>query len=195
MKKIRRELQTPYPKIKASEVEDLAEYLMGLTQAEVNQIKNINLTTISAAQWVYLGALNQALTTTSSPTFAGLTVTGESQVIRVLGSATINAQTTSKQSIYTVPAGLNLIPLNVLVYSVSASLAGLTDMDIGGNANADDWMDEQSLTDFTTGQYGNLASFKSPSSVYAAATNFGVKINTGSTGAATFTAAVIGFLY
>lgn len=44
-----------------------------LTVSEVNQLANIGTTTISAAQWVYLGAQDQGTSTTDSPTFAGLT--------------------------------------------------------------------------------------------------------------------------
>jgi hypothetical protein len=49
---------------------------LALTSAEVTQLANINTTTISATQWGYLGVLNQSLTSTSSPTFTALTVTG-----------------------------------------------------------------------------------------------------------------------
>jgi len=45
-----------------------------LTAAELGELQNIGATTISAGQWGYLGALDQALATTDSPTFAGLTV-------------------------------------------------------------------------------------------------------------------------
>jgi len=45
-----------------------------LTQAEINQIANIDATTISTTQWGYLGSLNQSLTTTSSPTFVTVTL-------------------------------------------------------------------------------------------------------------------------
>lgn len=43
-----------------------------LTQAEINQIANIDANTISNTQWGYLGALNQSLTTTSAVTFTTL---------------------------------------------------------------------------------------------------------------------------
>lgn len=46
-----------------------------ITSTELAQLANINTTTISATQWGYLGALDQALTTTSSPTFNALTLT------------------------------------------------------------------------------------------------------------------------
>ena len=41
----------------------VAAGLEALTAAEVDQLENIGVTTISAAQWAYLGALNQALAT------------------------------------------------------------------------------------------------------------------------------------
>ncbi len=43
--------------------------LSALTSAEVDQLENINTTTISTTQWGYLGALNQGLTTTSNVSF------------------------------------------------------------------------------------------------------------------------------
>lgn len=49
----------------------------GLTAAERTQLANIDTTTISTTQWGYLGGLNQALATSSSPTFAALTVVGD----------------------------------------------------------------------------------------------------------------------
>lgn len=50
-----------------------------LTAAELGELQNIGSTTISAAQWGYVGGLDQALATTDSPTFA--TVTSTSSVI------------------------------------------------------------------------------------------------------------------
>lgn len=49
----------------------------GITAAERTQLQNIDTTTISTAQWGYVGGLNQALATSSSPTFAALTVVGD----------------------------------------------------------------------------------------------------------------------
>jgi len=49
--------------------------LSALTAGEVNQLEAIGSTTISSTQWGYLGALNQNLTTSSSPTFNSLTLT------------------------------------------------------------------------------------------------------------------------
>lgn len=52
--------------------------LITVTAAEMNQLATINSVTITNAQWGYLGALNQGLTTTSNVTFAQLTITGTS---------------------------------------------------------------------------------------------------------------------
>lgn len=48
----------------------------GLAAGEVTQLQNIGATTISATQWGYLGATDQALATTDNVQFADLTVTG-----------------------------------------------------------------------------------------------------------------------
>jgi len=47
-----------------------------LTDDEWKQLANIGVITISAVQWGYLGALDQALSQASSPTFGGLTLIG-----------------------------------------------------------------------------------------------------------------------
>jgi len=44
--------------------------------AELSQLETIGTTTISAAQWGYLGAMDQGVATTDSPTFAGITMSG-----------------------------------------------------------------------------------------------------------------------
>jgi len=43
-----------------------------VTATEIQQLENIGSTTISAAQWGYLGALNQGLTTTSDVQFGSI---------------------------------------------------------------------------------------------------------------------------
>jgi len=49
-----------------------ANGVLSLTSAEVDQLENINTTTISTTQWGYLGALDQGLTTTSDVQFGSL---------------------------------------------------------------------------------------------------------------------------
>lgn len=46
--------------------------LSGLTPSELNQLKNIGSTVITPANWTNLGLLNQALSTSSTPTLYGL---------------------------------------------------------------------------------------------------------------------------
>jgi len=48
--------------------------LQQLLQAESNQLKNIGSTTLSSAQWGYLGASDQPFATTDSVTFADITI-------------------------------------------------------------------------------------------------------------------------
>lgn len=49
----------------------------GLTVAEVNQLQNIDATTISQTQWGYVGAMNQGVATTDNVTFNDVTVNGD----------------------------------------------------------------------------------------------------------------------
>jgi len=50
-------------------VDGLYTVLNGITATEANQVKNLDTTAITAAQWVYISELNQSLTTTSTVTF------------------------------------------------------------------------------------------------------------------------------
>lgn len=124
--------------------------------------------------------------------------------ISLLGSVTINGQTATKQIVYVVPVGKNLIPHMAYIYSPSASLAGLTDMDIGGDALASDWIQQISLDAFTsTTDYGAITQpaqaagppiVPAKKTIYSSGTDFGVLINTGSTNPATFIISLFGFL-
>jgi len=57
-------------------ITDLSQRLDNLTDAEVQQLETIGVTTISAAQWGYLGELDQTLKQAASPTFVNLTLSG-----------------------------------------------------------------------------------------------------------------------
>jgi hypothetical protein len=48
--------------------------LSALTSAEVDQLENIGTSTISSAQWGYLGVMDQGVATSSSPSFAGVAI-------------------------------------------------------------------------------------------------------------------------
>jgi len=125
--------------------------------------------------------------------------------IGLLGTLVADAQDTSKQTIYTVPTGFSMIPHMVVFRTPSASLAGLVDLDIGGDAGASDWIQQVSLNAFTaTTDYGTVLQpeqaagppiVPTKKTVYAAAVEFGIKINTGSTGAANVTVDLFGYLY
>ena len=51
-------------------VDNLVGGLIDLTAAEIQQLQNIDATTISSTQWGYLGGFDQDLQTTSAVTFA-----------------------------------------------------------------------------------------------------------------------------
>lgn len=139
----------------------------------------------------------------SSITDLSATIAGSS--LALLASVVINGKTLTKQTLYTVPTGKTLIPVGVMLRSPSASLAGLVDLDIGGNAAADDWIQQITLNAFTaTTDYGMVVQPEQAAgppivpvkkTLYAATTVFGIKINTGSTGVATFTAELLGYLF
>lgn len=122
-----------------------------------------------------------------------------------LASVQINAQTTTKQTLYTVPSGKTFIPTKVIVRAPSATLAGMVNFALGGNANADDWLQQISLNAMTaTTDYAEINQpdqaagppiVPNKKTVYAAGTAFGIKITTGSTGAATVYFDVFGYLY
>jgi len=123
----------------------------------------------------------------------------------LVSTTTINGQTLTKQTLFTVPSDKVFIPLGVVFREPSATLAGLVDLDIGGDAGAADWIQQVSLSAFTaTTDYGLVmqpAQAAGPpivptkKTVYAAGTGFGLKINTGSTGAANVEVDLFGYLW
>ena len=50
--------------------------VLNLTIAEIHQLQNIDVNTISNAQWGYLGVMDQNVRTSDSPTFGGATING-----------------------------------------------------------------------------------------------------------------------
>lgn len=48
--------------------------LENITSDEITQLQNIGTNTVSSTQWGYIGALDQTLTTSASPSFTGLTL-------------------------------------------------------------------------------------------------------------------------
>lgn len=85
-----------------TDVDGFPDELKNLATAEIQQLENISATTISATQWGYLGAFNQGLATTDSPTFAGLSLNGAlSATGRITTDDATNATTTLDGSIQT----------------------------------------------------------------------------------------------
>jgi hypothetical protein len=119
----------------------------------------------------------------------------------------INGQTLTKQTLYSVPTGFSMIPVVIVLYGPSATLAGLVSMSFGGDAGASDWLGSSpvislaAITATTDCMYVFQADpsgsplVPTKKSIYAAGTAFGLKINTGSSGAATFKAALFGFIF
>jgi len=123
-----------------------------------------------------------------------------------IATTIIDAQETStRQVLYTVPEGEIFIPIFVVVRSISASLAGLVDMDIGGNAANTDWLQQISLDDltdtFSSCEIRQPAQVAGPPIVpekkitYTAGKVFSIQINTGATGEASFTTDLFGYLF
>ncbi len=57
-----------------TDLDGFPDALKNLTTAEINQLENINLVTISNAQWGFLGAMDQGVATTDSVEFAAIDV-------------------------------------------------------------------------------------------------------------------------
>jgi hypothetical protein len=55
--------------VAANDAMAVLDNMTGITLAEATQLLNIDTTTISIAQWAYLGAMDQGVATTDSPTF------------------------------------------------------------------------------------------------------------------------------
>jgi len=83
----------------------LSTELKSLTDAEIQQLQNINATTISTTQWGYLGALDQGLTTTSDVQFNTVTATGGPMVPAANSSIRIGAAAGNLPIIFLTLAG------------------------------------------------------------------------------------------
>jgi len=74
-----------------TDVDGFPDELKNLTTAEIQQLENIDSTTISATQWGYLGSLNQDLATTDSPTFNNLTISSNITVSGTVDGVDVSA--------------------------------------------------------------------------------------------------------
>jgi len=66
-----------------TDVDGFPDELKNLTTAEIQQLENIGAVTISAAQWGYVGSMDQGVDTGDSVQFAGLTVEASTPTITV----------------------------------------------------------------------------------------------------------------
>ncbi len=121
----------------------------------------------------------------------------EEGIARLATVAGVDMQTVQKNTLYTVPTGKTAYIVMVVIREPSASLAGGTDYDLGTGAAADTWRQTVDLSSMTTADTDYMVISGADVTKYtdsAAASVFGIKPITGSTGAATATIDVFGFL-
>ena len=131
-------------------------------------------------------------------------INGLQDGINLLASVEIDCQSLVKQTIYTVPDDVIMIPHCLVIREPSATLAGLIDADFGSGASANTWLQQISLDAFTgITDYGIIAQPDQAAgppivpvkkTIEIAAAVWGIKINTGSTGVATVTMELFGYL-
>ena len=98
----------------ATDLDALSDDLENLTDGEVTQLEAIGATTISAAQWAYLGDLDQALKTTSNVSFGTLACGAiTSTDAGTLARLASNENITGYWTFYRDSAGTSVIGLNV----------------------------------------------------------------------------------
>jgi len=135
--------------------------LSNLTAVEGAQLENINSVTISNAQWAYVGALNQGLTTTSDVAFNSLDIEGD---IDVNGTTNLDAVDIdgNVQIDGTLSVGVDDTGYDVKFFGDTASkymlwdasadtliLTGELDagsLDVSGNADIDGTLEADAIT-------------------------------------------------
>ena len=111
-------------------------------------------------------------------------------------TSAVDMKTAAKTTLYTVPAGKVCYVTHVVIRDPSASMAGGTDYDIGTGANADTWKQTIDLSSLTTlgTDYIVIDSNNAKYTESAAASEFGIKVITGTTAACTATIDVFGYI-
>jgi hypothetical protein len=101
-----------------------------------------------------------------------------------------------KRTLYTVPIGKTAIITKIVVRTISATLAGGTSYAFGGTATCNDWKTGVNLSGLTaTTLYYVISNDNATATLQVAGTVIGMYITTGSTGAATATIDVFGYIY
>ena len=106
----------------------------------------------------------------------------------------VDMKTAGKTILYTVPVGKIFYPFAIIVRVQSATLAGGTDYDFGTGANCDTWKQTVDLSSLTAVTDYIIVTALTKFQNCVAGDEFGIKVITGATGAATATIDVIGYL-
>ena len=126
-----------------------------------------------------------------------MTELNENAITRVVTVTGVDMKTAGKTNLFVVPDGKTFYPTHVVIREPSASMAGGTDYDIGTGASADTWRQALNLSSMTTSGTDFMVIAGADVTKYAdcaAASVFGIYVNTGTTGACTATIDVFGFL-
>jgi len=127
-----------------------------------------------------------------------MTALNENAITKVATVSGVDMQTAAaKTNLYTVPTGKVFYPTHVVIRDPSASLIGGSDYDLGTGALCNTWRQAITLVSMTTPNTDFMVIGGVDVTKYAecaAASIFGIYVNTGSTGAATATIDVFGFL-
>ena len=106
----------------------------------------------------------------------------------------VDMKTAGKTILYTVPVGKIFYPFAIIVRVQSATLAGGTEYDFGTGANCDTWKQNQDLSSLTAVTDYIIVTALTKFQNCVAGDEFGIKVITGATDAATATVDVIGYL-
>lgn len=121
----------------------------------------------------------------------------EKAIALLSSTGSVDMQTAAtKTDLYTIPVGSVAYVTHVIIRDPSATLAGGTDYDLGTGATCTTWeqtVDLSSLTTLNT-DYIVISGSGTKYTECAAGDVFGIYVNTGSTGAATATIDVFGYL-
>ena len=126
-----------------------------------------------------------------------MTELNENAIARVATVTGVDMKTVGLTTLYTVPTGKTFYPTHVVIREPSASMAGGTDYDLGTGATANNWRQTINLSSMTTLATDFMVIAGADVTKYtdcAAASIFGIYVNTGTTAACTATIDVFGFL-
>lgn len=128
----------------------------------------------------------------------------QEKMIALLSSTSVDMQVNTKHTFFTVPADKIMVVDHISIRNPSATLAGAVDTDFGSGALADDWILQVTLAGLTgvthTAKLTQPAQAAGPPIVpvqktaYVAGDVFGCIVNTDSTGAATVTMDLFGYM-